>query len=217
MLSKYLGKNKTKKCKYQSIDSSFIYNNQCREKLNRNTYYKGKKGIKISTIVDSNGIPLSILLLNGNESDIVTLIRTYQNIQIQTNSSKYTDHNRYKQYILADKWYYLKNNIDYIDSIGCIPIIAVNNRNTKDMNKIKCMSVEHKKIYKKRIIVENFFMKIKKYPKINIIYEKTIKSYNGLLLFVVLHLIGNHLWFWNEDLLYFLNFNICGNYTQFLY
>jgi hypothetical protein len=41
ILSKYLMTNKTKK--YQSIDSSFIYNNQCKQQLKRNTYYKEKK------------------------------------------------------------------------------------------------------------------------------------------------------------------------------
>ena len=38
------------------------------------------------------------------------------------------------------------------------------------------------KIYKKRIIVENTFSWIKRYPKIDRIYEKSISSYEGLLM-----------------------------------
>jgi hypothetical protein len=79
-------------------------------------------------------------------------------MQINTNQQKYINHNRYKQYILADKGYYSQNNINYLNLNGYIPIIAVNNRNTKDSNKIKFMPNKYKQLYKKRIIVENYIL-----------------------------------------------------------
>jgi len=49
------------------------------------------------------------------------------------------------------------------------------------------------KIYKKRIIVENFFSWLKKYPKIDKIYEKTLTSYKGLLMIVISLIIFNRI------------------------
>ena len=159
--------------------------------MGRNKYYKNKKGIKISTIVDINGIPLSLLIINGNESDLTSLKPTVDNLFIETNSYQYKNNNRYKQYFLGDKGYYSKNNKLILSEKGYKPIIGINNRNTKNPKKIKRLSPKEKIIYKKRIIVENFFAKIKKYPKLDKIYEKKIDNYFGLLLLGSLHLLNN--------------------------
>lgn len=63
--------------KYQSTDTSFIYNKKCRG-LNRNKYFKYKKGVKISTINDANGIPLLIFVSNGNVNDACVFHDTYK-------------------------------------------------------------------------------------------------------------------------------------------
>jgi hypothetical protein len=75
-------------------------------------------------------------------------------MQINTNQQKYINHNRYKQYILADKGYYSQNNINYLNLNGYIPIIEIK----KDSNKIKFMPNKYKQLYKKRIIVENYIL-----------------------------------------------------------
>ena len=98
MLDKYLQKNRTSKLKYQSIDSSFIQNKFGTGKIGRNKYYKNKKGIKLSSIVDVNGIPLSIFVDSGNIHDAKLFNPTCANMLIVTNSRKYKNHNRYKQY-----------------------------------------------------------------------------------------------------------------------
>ena len=72
---------------------------------------------------------------------------------------------------------------------GYIPIIP--KRKTK--NTKTSLTKNEIKIYKKRIIVENFFSWLKKYPKIDKIYEKTIASYTGLLMMVISLIIFNRI------------------------
>ena len=50
--------------------------------------------------------------------------------------------------------------------------------------KIKSLTDDETKIYKKRIRVEHFYGIIKRYPKINNVYEKSIDSYFNLVLLV---------------------------------
>lgn len=63
LLKKYFNKNKTIKLKYQSIDTSFILNKYGVNISKRNKYYKNKRGLKLSAIVDVHGIPISICRL----------------------------------------------------------------------------------------------------------------------------------------------------------
>ena len=62
-------------------------------------------------------------------------------------------------------------------------IIPMNKRNTKDPEKLEKqkMTKKQEKIYENRIKIENLIAQIKAYPKISNVYERTIKSYNGLL------------------------------------
>jgi len=59
------------------------------------------------------------------------------------------------------------------------PIIKPNNRNTKDTLKKRALTINEEQIYKKRIIIEHYFGIIKRAPKINCVYEKTINSYSS--------------------------------------
>ena len=63
-------------------------------------------------------------------------------------------------------------------------IISCNNRNCKTKSKMRSLTNKEKHIYKNRIKVEHYFGIIKKYPKINHLYEKTLISYFNLLLLV---------------------------------
>lgn len=68
ILNSYLKNDKYNKLKFLSIDSTFINNK-----------------IKISTIVDINGIPLSLLLIKGSINDSKTLISTFNNLFLDIN------------------------------------------------------------------------------------------------------------------------------------
>jgi transposase len=62
-------------------------------------------------------------------------------------------------------------------------------------NKINKSSLNKNEIniYRKRIVVENFFAWLKRYPKIDRIYEKTNLSYKGLLLMASSIIIFNRI------------------------
>src|SRR5207302_1938291 len=75
-------------------------------------------------------------------------------------------------YFLADKGYDTKAIISTLKNNKLKPIIPYNKKNTKDSTKIRTYTDEELEIYKNRIKVENFFTNIKKYPKINHVYEK---------------------------------------------
>ena len=178
---------RTEELKYQSIDSTFIHDvNGC---LNSNYsgIHKCRKGesdigINITSIVTTSGIPISVTLTGANKYDSTVLPEAMDNIIIECDTKRYQNHNRYKQYILADKGYDSKNNHDISIKKGYTPLIAQNIRNTKDPKKIRIMNRKEKEIYKKRIKIENYHSWIKKFKKISSLYERNIDNYRGLLL-----------------------------------
>jgi len=191
LLEKYFKNNKTTKLKYQSIDTSFVPNKYGVKISKRNKYYKNKKGIKISTIVDKYGIPISIFLIGAHRNDSITVNDTIMRMLIKTDTKKYKNHNRFKQYFLADKGYDTKSVRDILKKKHYISIIAHNKRNTKNTNKIYKLTQIEKIKYKKRIIVENYFGWLKIYPKMSYFYEKTIYSFENLVYFISAILLFN--------------------------
>jgi len=178
---------KNEELKYQSVDSTFIEDKNNSKESSYNRIYKRRKGesskgIKINTIVTTNGIPLSVNVKPGNEYDSPILPELLDNIIIDCNTKKYEKHNRYKQYFFGDSGYDSKNNHNKLTKMGYVPIIKQNRRNIKNKKLIRKMNNTQKQLYKKRIIVENYHSWIKKFLKIQSFYEKTIKSYTGLLL-----------------------------------
>ena len=63
----------------------------------------------------------------------------------------------HKQYFLADKRYDSNKIIKMLNQKGYTPIIPQNKRNIKDKSKLRTLNSQEKKIYKKRIIVENYY------------------------------------------------------------
>ena len=109
---------------------------------------------------------------------------------IDCNTKKYCNHNRYKQYFLADSGYDSKKNFKKLEDNGYIPIIKQNKRNIKNRKLIRKMNTKQKNIYKKRIVIENYHSWIKKFSKIKSLYERNIVNYRGLLLLgisVIIH------------------------------
>lgn len=143
---------------------------------------ESSKGIKITSLVSTNGIPISIQVDGGNKYDSPILPNVVNNCVIDCNTKKYANHNRYKQYLLADSGYDSKSNNQLLLDKGYIPIILQNKRNIKNTKLIRKLNKKHKKIYKKRIIVENYHSWLKKFQKIASLYERNIDSYKGLLL-----------------------------------
>jgi len=172
-------------------DTTNIYNKQSVEVTNKNPYHKNKRSIKVSAITDGYGIPLNINVYDGNMHDSKCIIKDIDDItKNNTINDKIIKMNE-KITMIADKGYDSKNIRRLLRKKRIIPLIKPNNRNTRDESKKRSLNVNQEKIYKKRIKVEHFFGIIKKYPKINSVYEKTIKSYTNLLFIVSSMLIAN--------------------------
>lgn len=190
VIEKYINLQSYYIFKFQSIDTSFIPNKFCNN-LPRNKFYKSKKGLKISSINDSNGIPLSLIVTEGAVNDSQTLIDTYRNMYVNPQTIKYKNSNKHKQYFLADKGYDTNEIRTFLENEGYNVIIPHNKRNTKDPNKIKQLKLKQKYIYKNRIVIENYYSWIKQFPKLMFVFEKSMNNYQQLLYLATSMLIFN--------------------------
>ena len=180
ILEEYL---KNHDVKYLSIDSTIINNKNCTELVKHHPCNKNRKGIKISTIVDDIGSPLNTFIMESTNHDTKIAqnnINELINSKIINNTLKRT---KGYPYLLGDSGYDSNDIREKLKKAGYKTIIKPNNKNNKYKRKKKIKKRNHKQ-YQKRIKVEHFFAIIKKYPKINCIYEKKIKSFNGLVLFL---------------------------------
>lgn len=168
--------------KYLSLDATIINNKQCTEVSKHLPCNKNRKGLKISTIVDNIGSPLNYAIKESTVHDSKVAIENINDLKNNGNIKEAIDKINGYLYILADSGYDTKDIREMIKQLNYRSIIKPNNRNTKDRKKMRRLNKSEKKKYKKRLKVEHFFGIIKKYPKINCIYEKTISSYIGLLL-----------------------------------
>jgi len=185
-LNIYFRKCQYEKLKEQSIDSTFIRNLYGVEMIQRNAYYKSKNGIKISTIDDKNGVPISIAVSKGAVNDaIIGLAQADSNFVPTYKPKGVKFNNRYKPTILGDSHYYHKGFKNKMKRKGYNIYTDVNIRNTKDEAILKEMEKDRRKyikVQRKRAIKETSFGWIHKYPKLDRYVEKTIESYVGLLL-----------------------------------
>lgn len=186
-IHKYLKKSqRTNELKYQSIDSTFIEDKNGSKYATYNKLYKRRKGepskgIKITSIVTTNGIPISVSIDQAHKHDSPLLPKAINSCVINCNTKKYTNHNRYKQYLIADSGYDSKNNHAFLKNKGYTPLIKQNIRNITNKKLIRNMNEKHKEIYKKRIVIENYHAWLKKFPKIKLLCERKIENYVGLL------------------------------------
>lgn len=179
-------KIKSKNNKINNTNDKIPYIKKKKERtfIENNRYNGRKKYFKIDTITDSIGTPLVSTFVSSKQSDCDSLEKTINSLPINLNTLNNSKINRYKQYFLADSGYHSKKNIDFVEKKGYIPLIKYNKRNERRKHIIKKNTFKGKqlKIYKKRMIIESFFSWIKNCPTINQNYQKTIESFNGLLL-----------------------------------
>lgn len=199
IVKKYLKTTKiTEELKYQSIDSTFIEDINGSKYSSYNFIYKRRKGeaskgIKVTSLVTTKGIPISINVDPGNKYDSPLLPAVINNCFIDCNTKKYANHNRYKQYLLADKGYDSKNNKKLLIKKGYTPLIIQNRKNIKNKQLLQVLGNHQKKIYGKRIIIENYHSWLKKFCKVKSLYEHNIDSYKGLLLLSISVIISRRI------------------------
>lgn len=195
ILADYFLKDKTNKLKFQSIDTSRICNKLC-------TTYEyskegGKKnGMKLLAICDAFGVVIAICMIPGNVHDSKTIEEIFKNMLIDTETKKFTNNNKYKQTLLGDTGFYSEKNIELIKSIGYIPVMNKNIGNTKDykiINRIIAQRENNAERLNKRHIIENYFSWIKKYPKIDRLYEKNIDNYEQMVCLISSFIAISHI------------------------
>lgn len=176
LLYEYFETNKEEKLKYQSIDTSFIINKGAyQSEVKRNIYAKGKNCLKLSLIVSSFGIPISVVVDTGNVHDCKIFEKNMKEMLYDSNDQKG------EKYFLADAGYDSKKIRSVMSEKGYIVKIPKNRRGAKE--KIKVDKSDN--IYKKRMIVENVFATIKQSRRLSNIYEKFVMSYR-MYLFLML-------------------------------
>jgi len=193
LLSHYFKKNKSGKLKYLSVDTSLI-KNECSSDANYG-YNKKKKVCKLSLIVDSNGIPISVLLAKGNANDGKIMLDNMEDMLVCVDYNNKKKNNKHKRYMMGDKIYDTEEVRNKIKDNNITPIIAANKRNTKDKEKLnmKKLSKNHKKIYRKRIKVENSFSWIFKNRRTNRRWDKHCSTYLGFVYFALINIISKRI------------------------
>ena len=158
-------------------DTSFIKNNIGIDHIGRNPIFKNKNCFKLSFLSDSSGIPLDIQIGAGNISE-KTYMEKHIEYVIKNKSNKKTN-------LLADAGYDSSDIRNKLINNGIHPIIPFNKRNTKNIDKIRYLNNIDKKIYRKRIKIENLFSWIKKNKRVSEINEKSIRSYYNFIYLAV--------------------------------
>ena len=138
-----------------------------------NRYNGRKRYLKLSMLADSYGTPLGCTIIRGNEHDTLTIKETIDSVPVNLNTMNNSRHNQYKQFLLADSGYSSLDNVNYLKQLGYTPIIAYNQRNTKNEEIINANQFTDKEleIYENRKTIESSFAWFKNYPVIEQNYQ----------------------------------------------
>lgn len=146
------------------VDSSFFQNRFGKNNIARNKYFKNKNCCKISILNDLNGIPFSVISARGNLHDITIFEEHKKDIN---RLSDFLPNNN-SIYSLADKAYSSKFINSYFSSKNIKVLIPPKKIKNKQL---KIFNLKQKKIYKNRLIVEHLFKDIKRFNRVDIIYD----------------------------------------------
>ena len=177
-----IGLSEDPKPQTYSIDSTHALNVNGIKGTGRNSLFKGKRGIKVSTIVDKKGFIISSIVKKANHHDITFAKRHIKELKKKLDDNKIPYKiTKTSKFILADSAYDSKDLRKFIIDNGFIPLIYRNKRNIKNEQNIQKLTSDEIKIYKERSIVETCFSWMKKNKRIKELNEKRIKAYNGFL------------------------------------
>ena len=167
-----------------SQDSTFV-RNILALKCKRNPQYYNKPGLKIHAIVDTLRTPISLHVSDCTDHDS-RFIKELIDKKIIANDNFYKECHTF----LADSAYNTESNIIDLTSGGMDVIFGRNKQHIKKGTMIENATTGDIRRYKKRGISENFFGIIERYPCIINVYEKTQKSYEGLITFVACSILA---------------------------
>lgn len=123
---------------------------------------KIKRGLntKVHVAVDDRGLPLKIVTSDGVLHDNQKAEELFKDFKAE--------------YLIADKGYDSHNIVDMATSKG-FKVVIPSRKNAKNPRKYD------KEIYKRRHLVENFFLKIKRFRSISTRYTKNIENFQAFL------------------------------------
>jgi transposase len=174
LLDVYFKQNRSGKLKYLSVDTSFV-RNQCSKHVAFNGYYKKKRLSKLSMIVDSNGVPISALITEGNHNDQKLFHRNWKNLFVEITSTN--NNNKHKRYLLADAIYDAELVRQSAIDKNITPIIWKRKYKGRSIQ----LSKNHKQIFKRRIVIENCFSWIYQNQRTYKRFDKSNQSYLSFL------------------------------------
>lgn len=177
VLEEYLKFTKYETLSTIAIDSCFIRNKNC-EDSDRNPKNGNKPGHAIHAIVDSRGVPISLVFKPSTVHDSTVITELFDNKFVSDEVLS-----KYCHTFLADSSYTTFNVTDYVTQKGLNYIGGRNSRAIKKVVKIVDTSDELLTEFRGRTRVENFFSYILQRPCVIINPQKKMKSYFGLLLF----------------------------------
>lgn len=154
------------------IDSSNIRNKNGQDLLSYNFKDKGKKGNKLSLIIDDYRFPLEATIDSSQPHDCSIM----EGLIDKLDSRKYLPD---KIYLIGDKGYIKKKKIRYGEKI--IKIVAPHRKNQKKTNTKK-----EKSRLKKRYKVENSFSRLKQFRRTSFRYDKEVSKYFSFVLMALI-------------------------------
>ena len=157
------------------LDSSMIKNINGKDLLGKNHFDRNRKGNKITVLVDSKGIPISIHLAKANIHDSQLIEDILDSSTIKIIQSR----------IISDKGY-INPKIKRKLKRRKVNLIYPYRKNQN----IKNSTFEKNKL-KERYIVENFFSWIKKYRRIQQRYDSRSIIYLNFIYFASIDIICN--------------------------
>ncbi|MGB9939370.1 transposase [Methanosarcina sp.] len=140
--------------------------------------YKKVKGVKLSVLVDLQGLPLSIIIVPANKNDSTLYIPTLKNFRIKRPIGRPV--NRPSK-VTADAMYDTAKIRKYNRRRGIKSNIPVNKRNQKKKKRGRPIKVDQEE-YKKKSAVERFFSWIESCKKVFPRYEIKEISYLGVVM-----------------------------------
>jgi putative transposase len=155
--------------KHYCIDSTLVKNQYGKDCLGRNPTDRGRKGMKLSAIVDDRGIPLALAAFGANVSDYKTVEPTFRQKLIPLNR---------RRLFFADKGYDSQDVREYMSGQGLRPRVA--KRGTKTPR------VE----VSARACVENLFGWLDKHRRLLMRFDALVDSYLQLTFLACCHILG---------------------------
>lgn len=148
------------------IDTSIIRNIGGIEDISYNHKIKSKRGTKVSIIVNSKGMPLSIHIANSNYHDVSLVLPSYYKMNKSTKIKN----------LIGDKGYMSNKTKEYLKNKHNVTYLYPDKKNT-----LNPMAEDEKLKVKSRSINENSFSWMTQYRRLTCRFEKYTKTFTSFI------------------------------------